>query len=875
MEQKLYIDNVLMDVNEDTKITLSMHSNLLRDVSELTGNSTYTIQLPLTAKNREAIDAADVIAHQSVYPYTRHTAKYIRDGITIIDDALAVVVSIGEAIEVLLTWGINAKLTQLISNNVKLNDFQEQAYLNFWNPYSSYTWGTFIASTSNYFAFYAHSDWNKPLDNNEDWNDAIQHGWVYTGHRPCARVPWVLYLIAQEYGITLSFPNESQDLLKVLCIPLVSDKPTDYTLQTDTITLADFVNGGNGRGFVFKVTNPTGDVLSQATTEVIKLTTSGAKDITVTFDFTCYVDSLNAMEFINAGGHMYVVPVTDTPEIMWDNGTAVEFEIVNNNGNYWLLRCRGSVDVALLAAGYGVQFYINADTDAFTLGAVVGEMMTGALSSTITFSISDSADHVQYGDKYPIAQNLPDISIVDFIRTLCVLLGVFPRQMKGDTLYFYPYKKVWENKANAVDWTRRVIPSYVAERPQTLAFSVDGWAQRNLYKWKEVQTSREGFDGEIDIPNTTLEKERVVFELPFAITKTSTNGQSQIPIYQLNNYEKLKDGSETTPTFDVEDCEPVLCTVAPKRNGRYFGPPSADDNNKELQIGTDGLKLTDIIMNKYADLITALASSMIVTERIRISDYELSLFDETIPVYLQQYGRYFAVLDVEASADGTATVKMLALNLGTEEAEPEPDPPTPVLPYDAEVEYLEYDGNQYIDTGVNPNQTIEAEIKFMPTNTNTNSFALIGARNYASNTSNTSYFSLSIWSNGTKIALNDKGYDSGWNDILTLNEMHVAAITGRKLFVDGVQVVASGKTTSFSYTNVTYGLLRNHLTSNNWDDRRGTSGRLYYVKIWKGGALVRDFIPVRVGQIGYLYDQISGNLFGNLGTGNFVLGNDI
>lgn len=663
MTHELYIDNILMDVDENTKVTMALRSNFLRDVSEITGNSSYTIRLPLTARNRTAIDATDVIAHQSIYPYTMHTAKYIRDGITLISDALAVVVNIGETIDVLLTWGINAKLVNLISKGVKLNDFQEQAFLNYWNPYSSYNWGQLMANPLNYFAFYAHSDWNKPLEDNEEWQEAIQQGWMYRGYHPCARVNWVLYLISQEYGITLSFPNESQNLLNILCIPLVSDKPTDYTLQTDTITLADFVNGGSGRGYLFKVKNPTGNVLSQATTEVIKLTTTGAKDITVTFDFTCNVDSVNALEFINGGGHMYVVPVTDEPTIMWENGTPVEFEVMDNSGNYWLLRCRGTVDVALLAAGYGVQFYINANIDAFALGAVVGEIMTGALATTITFSISDSSEHVQYGDKYPIAQNLPNISVVDFIRTLCVLLGVFPRQMKGDTLYFYPYKKVWENEAFAVDWTRRIIPSYIAERPQGMTFTVDGWAQRNYYKWKEIQTSREGFDGEIDIPNTTLETERTVFELPFAIMKTNDSGKAQIPIYKLNNYEKLKDGSETTPTFDVEECTPVLCTVAPKRDGRYFSTPSSDDDSKELQIGTDYLKLSEIIMNKYTELTTALSSAVIITERIRISDYELSNFDETIPVYLQQYGRYFAVLDLEASADGTATVKMLTLNM--------------------------------------------------------------------------------------------------------------------------------------------------------------------------------------------------------------------
>ena len=46
---------------------------------------------------------------------------------------------------------------------------------------------------------------------------------------------------------------------------------------------------------------------------------------------------------------------------------------------------------------------------------------------------------------------------------------------------------------------------------------------------------------------------------------------------------------------------------------------------------------------------------------------------------------------------------------------------------------------------------------------------------------------------------------------------------------------------------------------------------LYYIKITKDGYLVRDFIPVRVGEVGYLYDKVSGQLFSNAGSGNKLI----
>jgi len=54
-----------------------------------------------------------------------------------------------------------------------------------------------------------------------------------------------------------------------------------------------------------------------------------------------------------------------------------------------------------------------------------------------------------------------------------------------------------------------------------------------------------------------------------------------------------------------------------------------------------------------------------------------------------------------------------------------------------------------------------------------------------------------------------------------------------------------------------------------------TLGRYYFLKLKdENGQLILDLIPVRVGTTGYLYDKVSGQLFGNAGTGEFILGPD-
>ena len=63
----------------------------------------------------------------------------------------------------------------------------------------------------------------------------------------------------------------------------------------------------------------------------------------------------------------------------------------------------------------------------------------------------------------------------------------------------------------------------------------------------------------------------------------------------------------------------------------------------------------------------------------------------------------------------------------------------------------------------------------------------------------------------------------------------------------------------------------NQVPSANWYMK----GRINRYSVTRDGAKILDFIPVRKGTVGYLYDRVSGALFGNAGTGDFVLGPDV
>lgn len=106
------------------------------------------------------------------------------------------------------------------------------------------------------------------------------------------------------------------------------------------------------------------------------------------------------------------------------------------------------------------------------------------------------------------------------------------------------------------------------------------------------------------------------------------------------------------------------------------------------------------------------------------------------------------------------------------------------------------------------------------------------------------------------------------------NDFHAMTVTPLTITVDDVIVHSWKNTTRPTFqSSVPFYLFT--AKNGNKIDSRYFKGRISAAKIWLSDVLVFDAVPVRVGQTGYLYDKVSGNLLGNIGTGSFTLGPDI
>ena len=186
----------------------------------------------------------------------------------------------------------------------------------------------------------------------------------------------------------------------------------------------------------------------------------------------------------------------------------------------------------------------------------------------------------------------------------------------------------------------------------------------------------------------------------------------------------------------------------------------------------------------------------------------------------------------------------------------------PRLPYDAELEYLQSVDKQRI---MLPIVCTKVDIRFQFASSNTQQRVLCARESGANTDTNNSFC---IYQNGSNYLAFSMNADWKTNSINFSRRCHAVMNSSNKktevrYMGDGAKTI-----THTGFTACAYIVLFDGISV-------GTNAsRIYTCKLYDSSGLKYDLIPVRKGAVGYLYDKVSGQLFGNEGTGSFVLGAD-
>ena len=175
------------------------------------------------------------------------------------------------------------------------------------------------------------------------------------------------------------------------------------------------------------------------------------------------------------------------------------------------------------------------------------------------------------------------------------------------------------------------------------------------------------------------------------------------------------------------------------------------------------------------------------------------------------------------------------------------------------IEYIRSTGTQYINTGVKPNTNTKVRLKFK--NLVITGNVIIGYMGSGDsndwrffNATSKAYFDVI----NSRINTSGAAINANVNYEIELGNYYI------KNLITGTNIISGSSKT---YTG------DRAITLNG--DKSFSQNIFYYVKIFDGNTLIRDFVPVRVGTVGYLFDKVNRQLYGNAGSGAFTLGPDI
>lgn len=183
-----------------------------------------------------------------------------------------------------------------------------------------------------------------------------------------------------------------------------------------------------------------------------------------------------------------------------------------------------------------------------------------------------------------------------------------------------------------------------------------------------------------------------------------------------------------------------------------------------------------------------------------------------------------------------------------------------------ELEWIESDGSQYIDTGFVPNQDTRVVMDFELLSLN-NAYAdpIFGVRTSAS--SNAFY----LWAVGTNTAAEQ--YQSGYNNGSTYPGVarigrHIVDKNKNVTTVDDVTTTATYTAFTAAWTMLIFNSYNNGSLYN-----QTTCMRFYSGKVYDNGTLVRDYVPMVTsdGTAG-LYDLVNNTFETDAAGGNFIAG---
>lgn len=632
---RLFIDNKEVEMGGEVGIYLTYRSNIMNgDIGKILGNNSSTIKVPHTLHNASIIENAQMVTSDTRFPYIKHTADVVRDGITLIHKATVILLkTTPKEYEVSLVWGVSEGLRQMAGENEKLPSLA--SHLNIPDK----LW-TYNASGTEEFpeAIYG---FVRRQDNGKYW------------YHPVVSVGAILSAIQAKYGASFRMSDTMMRDLEELAIPILASATPKQTVR--------FIkyqgNNNSGASLVWDYYDNTpynrGD---QMLKNDIKLTHMDARIIASGYTTTAVEETQRLIQ------DAYYISVNKKVTTTNDNGeTQVDYTEIAE------IPCTKIVPQQGISSAYfDIEFRTDITDDIDTLNEndvllfnfkqrpVQGSPNELYLPFVITYyeesqvNLVLNQDEITLGQLYYISNNLPEIEIVKLLKGVMQALGMFAYLDNAGNIVMLDYPTFFARKAEAQDWSGYLCMT-ATDASEEQEYEPEGFYQKNLVQYKDDDANK-GMDGSFLVQNETLEAEGEYITLPFHSVETIDNderpGIAKIPMYKQEN----EDDEEWNPETVREDNAVKNIYLLRNRLSPYG-----------YFLSREGLDWPSLLGKYYQGIIQSVQQAHYITATFYLDAVTLQRVDFGYPIYLQQYASYFAIIEIKTKANNLAEVKLLKL----------------------------------------------------------------------------------------------------------------------------------------------------------------------------------------------------------------------
>lgn len=742
MYEELYIikdgERHKLDLNCPSGITLNFKSNLFGDLSKISASYSYTFKLPMTLNNRLALDTPEDIRRNSTTTRHKYKCEFWQNGVDLFSEAnLYVDTTDSQNYNAVMTWGVVAGFEALKDNDLSLREIGNGVnelgrYGSIWLPTpDDFDNDTLLLHPYRGLGIYEESKgkvWclvnyeNKPVSRT---------------NIPVVPIQYIIDRINRTYGTRFNLgniydgrswdnnthsyiPNGDSVIISRGVVPLVKTGLTDEQYAARTAILTNFQShnyklvlgsleinlpfdawDGNKYPQIisFDIQQPQnnnyftvgsgGNVNPSINWVFYKKDSTGSKivlvekfkldgHIRVVFDGWTTAESKMSIyhriaESDNNDPTKFNITMKEVGSV---TGRFVAYENVDGKTcdviEFDFRKSQGLSPIEIEDEGSSSYYPFF-----FNFNRVVKRIVEGRVEITPMGKLSD--DVVNKGYETDVFSNLPDISCLEFMKSLFYVMGAFPGLSRDGEIIPLRYSTIRRNisNGNTADWSEK-ISSAVHENPEKIAFKVSGFGQNNYFLLKNDDLDQtepeEGEDvyeaGKMKIvcDNNSLERNKTIIQIPWFGPYLKSGKCPSLATEKDMKYQEFDPND-----YKYSNCEakPALGLIVPGAEGTYNSSYDSSGNLLSATYTPNGTyRMFMIVLNPFRDVYESddydylqeiVYHPYIITESFRLDEFDLRDLDFTRPVYLEKYNAYFAIVSIQRDANGKCKCELIKL----------------------------------------------------------------------------------------------------------------------------------------------------------------------------------------------------------------------